>query len=88
MQARAMRERQPSIGSDTLGAGAERRVEIGQCYKRAGAFPKVWRVVEERLDREGLRHFRLCDPRNPANAKLVAERALANERLYRRVTAL
>jgi len=83
-----MRERLPSKHSDALRGDAGRPVEIGQFYKRVGTFPKIWRVVEERLDREGLRHFRLSDRQNPANAKLVAERALANESLYRRVTAL
>jgi len=62
------------------------RIEIGQCYKRAGTFPKVWQVVEETRDPEGFWHFRLCDLQNPANAKLVAERALGNENLYRQVT--
>ena len=64
-----------------------RRIEIGQCYKRAGTFPKIWRIVEETLDRDGVRLFRLRDLQNPANAKLVAERALVNENLYRQVTA-
>ncbi|HYB09801.1 MAG TPA: hypothetical protein VEJ16_09035 [Alphaproteobacteria bacterium] len=70
------------------GGSTAPRVEIGHCYKRVGTFPRIWRVVEEQLDREGSRHFRLSDWANPANAKLVAERALANESLYRRVTTV
>jgi len=62
--------------------GSVRKIEVGQHYKKTGASWTVWVVVEEFVDRDRLRHFRLRDVKDPTNTKLVSEHALANARLY------
>ena len=59
-----------------------REIRIRQRYKKFGAPWCSWKVLESVLDRNGLRHYRLCEMKDPSIIKLVSEHALANPRFY------
>lgn len=60
-------------------------VRPGQRFRKAAAAIHTWEVRELVIDREGIRHFRLCDVKDPSRSILVSERALLNPRYFRAV---
>lgn len=59
-----------------------RKIKLGEHYKKTSAPWTVWEVVEETIDRGGVRHFRIRNLKEPTTMKLISEWALANERFY------
>lgn len=61
------------------------QIEVGQRYRKADGAWLVWEVIELGPLRDGIRHYRVADVRDPLNVKLLSEHTLTNLKSYQPV---
>jgi len=77
--------RGPSGFDAFSGGGFVEKIEIGQRFKQTSPPGTVWQVLNVVTNPTDIRHLRIFSLDDPTIVKLISERTLADERLYRLV---